>query len=83
MSCGIFASMQGLPSASRATTDSIGSTRCSLSEAIARATASSLRSARVAGSSKSVAGRCRPKYVSVCVPSGTSPRIEGSVSEWQ
>ena len=36
-----------------------------------------------AGSVSSVAGKCRPKYVSVWVPSGTSPRIEGSVSEWQ
>jgi hypothetical protein len=57
--------MQGRPPESRATTDSIGSTRCSSSDAIARATASSFRSARVAGSANSVAGRCSPKYVSV------------------
>ena len=57
MSCGTLASRHGLPSESVDRHDSIGSARCSLSEASARATAWSFAS----GSSKSDAGVCSPK----------------------
>jgi hypothetical protein len=50
--------------------------------ASAAATASA-RSASRSPSSKSVDGVCNPNQDSVCVPSGESPRTDGSVNVWQ
>ena len=80
-SCGLFASRHGLPCASRASTDSIGSTRCSSSAAIARRTASSRPPC--GSDANTDAGVCSVRMESVCEPGGASPSSDGSDSEGQ
>ena len=82
-STGLEASRQGRPSASRARQSASGSARCS--SRVANVAASARSRAATGSAANSRAGMCSPKRVSVWWPDArsSSPRIDGSVSEWQ